>query len=77
MYPNPFKESLFLAFPKSVREKKIAIRILNAIGNRVYTDEVIGGTEPHQMNLKHLAAGVYTVVITNQEEEEAYVVIKH
>lgn len=77
LHPNPFKESLFLTFPKSAREKKIAVRILNAIGNRVYTDEVIGGTEPHQMNLKHLAAGVYTVIITNQEEEEAYVVIKH
>lgn len=77
LYPNPFKEFLFLAFPKSAQGKKIAVRILNATGSRVYTDEVQGGTNPYQMNLKHLAAGVYSVIITNQEKEEVYAVIKH
>lgn len=67
IYPNPAKDRLFISYPNE--NKPIQIKIISSIGKLITTNQVKNNLGELEMNISHLSAGIYLVLIELQNGE--------
>lgn len=66
VYPNPAKNELNLAgLDASLKDK--TVRIYSSMGMLVYENTISGGIDNYSINIENFAAGIYCVVISNDD----------
>ncbi|MFY8191169.1 MAG: T9SS type A sorting domain-containing protein, partial [Bacteroidia bacterium] len=66
VYPNPATESLNIVLPGSIIAENTSITIINQLGQEVMTASLKEAQT--QLSLQGLKAGLYTYIISNQEQ---------
>lgn len=64
VYPNPAKEALIVAG----LEGNVVLSILNTLGQELSTTAVLYNGNPLRLNIAHLTAGVYYIMITDEHQ---------
>lgn len=64
LYPNPSDKVSSIVFEKAL-VNKADVKIFNAIGQVIATDEVAAGTAKYEMNTSGMPVGLYTVRVTS------------
>lgn len=75
IYPNPFIDELNIQFPVSLLEP-VSVRVTNLLGTIVYQSLIDIPENLEQLNLEHLAPGMYVVWIRTKAAESSFKIIK-
>ena len=68
VYPNPFNAEITLQLQELTGKGKAEITILNTLGQVMHKTEAVAGTKELQLNLPHLAKGLYVVRVVQQSK---------
>lgn len=72
--PNPVKESANIYFSERTAIK--TLRLLNASGQTVLTEQTGRGTNHHTLNIGHLFPGLYVLQVQSGSETTSLIIIK-
>lgn len=67
IYPNPAKDRLFISYPNA--NKPIRTKIVSSIGKLVTVNQTENNKGELELNINHLSAGIYLVLIELQNGE--------
>lgn len=70
-YPNPFNENLEISF-SHIPKGETALVCYDINGKIVYSEELFKRAQYHSINLKHLAAGTYHLVVKHQNKQTTF-----
>lgn len=72
-YPNPFNDDLYISLGKAYNEVKIVVQDVNGtiVTNQLYSNQVI-----IELNVENYKSGIYYVVLTADNEQTVFKVIK-
>ena len=66
IYPNPVQNKLFVQLPFA---EKATLSVLNSSGTQFMQDDFKGNELRKELNVSHLASGVYFIVITTESKK--------
>ena len=67
IYPNPAKDRLFISYPS--QNKPVRTKIISSIGKVITVNQIENNVGELEMNIQHLAAGIYLLLLELQNGE--------
>jgi hypothetical protein len=64
-YPNPAVNVIRFDYKNTARHQNIVLHCYNAIGQKMYTDEIISGQQGSKLEVSDWRSGIYIAVITS------------
>ncbi|MFZ4057254.1 MAG: SdrD B-like domain-containing protein [Ferruginibacter sp.] len=61
VYPNPAKNELNITFSDAWLNGTVGVQLINSIGQPVYNRQISNAVQTEQVDISHLASGIYTL----------------